>query len=108
MTKIIDRAIWNIGPCFITVAVILVEMCALSYYLVVFPYNYDWTEASLLRRIYILMTLLFTFYMVYCIHFHYYMAIRTPPGGTTQTLTTVNTTSSEVGVPRQNSRSEID
>ncbi|KAG0179124.1 hypothetical protein DFQ29_002487 [Apophysomyces sp. BC1021] len=30
------------------------------------------------------MTFLFTVYMVYCIHFHYYMAIMTPPGGTSE------------------------
>ncbi|OAD70663.1 hypothetical protein PHYBLDRAFT_171410 [Phycomyces blakesleeanus NRRL 1555(-)] len=82
MAKIVDRAIWNIGPLFIVIAVILVDLCALAYYLVVFPYTYNWSDASILRRIYIIATLAFTFYMVYCIHFHYYMAIRTPPGGT--------------------------
>lgn len=80
MTKVVDRAISGIGPVFIAIAVILLDMCALAYYLVVFPYGHSWSGASLLYKIYTGFTLLFTLYIIYAIHFHYYMAIFTPPG----------------------------
>lgn len=80
MTKIVDKAIWSIGPIFIGIAVLLVDMCALAYYLVVFPYSHTWTDASLWSKLLTLFTLLFTLYVVYCIHFHYYMAVVTSPG----------------------------
>lgn len=80
MTKIVDKAIWSIGPVFIGIAVLLLDMCVLAYYLVVFPYFHSWTDVSVLYKLYNICTLLFTLYVVYCIHFHYYMAIVTPPG----------------------------
>ncbi|KAI7901035.1 uncharacterized protein BX663DRAFT_143318 [Cokeromyces recurvatus] len=80
MAKIVDRAIWNIGPIFIGIAIILLEMCTLAFYLVIFPYNHTWTDTFLFNKLYTICTLLFTLYIVYCIHFHYYMAIATPPG----------------------------
>lgn len=80
MTKIVDRAISSIGPVFIAIAVLLLDMCALAYYLVVFPYSHSLSDSSLLYKIYTGFILLFTLYMVYSIHFHYYMAIVTPPG----------------------------
>ncbi|CAO3618067.1 unnamed protein product [Mucor fragilis] len=80
MTKIVDKAIWSIGPVFIGIAVLLLDMCVLAYYLVVFPYFHSWTDASALYKVYNICTLLFTLYVVYCIHFHYYMAIVTSPG----------------------------
>lgn len=82
MVKIVDKAIWSIGPVFIGIAVLLLDMCALAYYLVVFPYSHEWTtETSLLSKIWTVLILVFTLYVVYCIHFHYYMAIVTSPGG---------------------------
>lgn len=80
MTKIVDKAIWSIGPVFIAIAVVLLDMCALAYYLVVFPYFHTWSDATFLSRCVSILTLVFTLYVVYCIHFHYYMAIVTPPG----------------------------
>jgi len=80
MTKIVDKAIWSIGPVFIGIAVLLLDMCVLAYYLVVFPYFHTWTDVSALYKLYNICTLLFTLYVVYCIHFHYYMAIVTSPG----------------------------
>lgn len=80
MTKIVDKAIWSIGPVFIGIAILLLNMCALAYYLVVFPYFHSWTDVSALYKVYNIFTLLFTLYIVYCIHFHYYMAIVTSPG----------------------------
>ncbi|KAG0168113.1 hypothetical protein DFQ30_005195 [Apophysomyces sp. BC1015] len=85
MAKIVDKAIWNVGPLFIAIAVILIDMCVASYYLVVFPYNHASSlEGGFLGIVGLVMTFLFTVYMVYCIHFHYYMAIMTPPGGTSE------------------------
>lgn len=55
-------------------------MCALAFYLVVFPYSHTWTDASIGSKTLTLLTLLFTLYVVYCIHFHYYMAVVTSPG----------------------------
>lgn len=80
MTKIVDRAISSIGPVFIAIAVLLLDMCSLAYYLVVFPYSHSLSDSSLLYKIYTGFILLFTLYMIYSIHFHYYMAIVTPPG----------------------------
>ncbi|CAO3698789.1 unnamed protein product [Rhizopus stolonifer] len=80
MTKVVDKAISGIGPVFIAIAVVLLDMCVLAYYLVVFPYGHSWSGASLLYKIYTGFTLLFTLYIIYAIHFHYYMAIFTPPG----------------------------
>lgn len=80
MTKIVDKAIWSIGPIFIGIAILLLNMCALGYYLVVFPYLYQWTDTSVWNKLLSVLTLCFTLYIVYCIHFHYYMAIVTPPG----------------------------
>jgi palmitoyltransferase len=80
MAKIVDKAIWSIGPVFIGIAVLLLDMCALAYYLVVFPYSHTWTDASFLSKAWSVFTLIFTLYVVYCIHFHYYKAIVTSPG----------------------------
>lgn len=84
MAKVVDRAIWSAGPVFIFIAVALIDMCVLAYFLIVFPYNHLAMlegETSVLGKLNVALTLLFTFYMVYCIHFHYYMSIRTHPGG---------------------------
>lgn len=80
MVKIIDKAIWSIGPIFIGIAILLLNMCVLAYYLVVFPYLHSWSDTSAFSKILSLLTLAFTLYIVYCIHFHYYMAIVTSPG----------------------------
>lgn len=80
MAKVIDRALDRIGPVFIAIAVVLIDMCTFAYYLVIFPYCHHWTDSTFLGKLYIALTFLFTLYMVYCIHFHYYMAIKTPPG----------------------------
>lgn len=80
MVQIIDRAINRIGPIFIAIAMVLLAMCVLCYYLVVFPYNHRWSDSAFFGKIYIALTLAWSLYMVYCIFFHYYMAIITPPG----------------------------
>lgn len=83
MVKIADRAIWGAGPVFVVLAVALIDMCVLAYYLVVFPANHDVSllyEASALDTINMIFTILFTLYMIYCIHFHYYKSIMTAPG----------------------------
>ncbi|SAM01389.1 hypothetical protein [Absidia glauca] len=83
MVKIADRAIWGAGPVFIVIAVALIDMCVLAYYLVVFPANHHVSQlhaASILEIIDMIFTILFTLYMIYCIHFHYYMSIKTAPG----------------------------
>jgi hypothetical protein len=80
MAKIVDKAIWSIGPIFIGIAILLLNMCVLGYYLVVFPYLHGWTDSSFLSKIVSVFTIFFTMYIIYCIHFHYYMAIVTSPG----------------------------
>ncbi|KAI9266602.1 DHHC palmitoyltransferase-domain-containing protein [Phascolomyces articulosus] len=80
MAQLVDRAIDKAGPVFIAVAVLLIDMSALAYYLVVFPYSHHWSEASFIGKLFIILIFFFTVYMVYCIHFHYYMAIKTHPG----------------------------
>lgn len=80
MVQLVDRAIEKAGPVFIAVAVLLIDMSALAYYLVVFPYSHHWSEASFFGKLFISLIFIFTVYMVYCIHFHYYMAIKTHPG----------------------------
>ncbi|GAA5802886.1 hypothetical protein HPULCUR_008361 [Helicostylum pulchrum] len=80
MTKIVNKAISSIGPIFIGIAILLLNMCVLGYYLVVFPYLYQWTDTSVWNKLLSVLTLCFTLYIVYCIYFHYYMAIVTPPG----------------------------
>lgn len=80
MAKLVDRAIDKAGPLFIAIAVILIDMSTLAFYLVVFPYSHHWTDAGFFGKLYIIATFVFTVYMVYCIHFHYYMAIKTHPG----------------------------
>jgi palmitoyltransferase len=80
MTKIVDKAMWGIGPVFIAIAVFLIDMCALGYYMVVLPFNYPWVDSTIANKFMTVLNFLFTIYMVYCIHFHYYMAIKTPPG----------------------------
>lgn len=80
MTKIVDKAIWSIGPIFIGIAILLLNMCVLAYYFVVFPYSHSWTDTSLWDKSLSVFTILFTAYIVYSIHFHYYMAIVTSPG----------------------------
>ncbi|KAI8139260.1 hypothetical protein BJV82DRAFT_256815 [Fennellomyces sp. T-0311] len=80
MVQLIDRAIDKAGPIFIVIAVLLIDMCTLAYYLVVFPYSHNLSEASFWGKVFIILIFIFTIYMVYCIHFHYYMAIKTHPG----------------------------
>ncbi|ORX46491.1 zf-DHHC-domain-containing protein [Hesseltinella vesiculosa] len=83
MAKVVDKALLNAGPVFIVIAFGLIDMCVLAYYLVVFPYMHQLTSqkpSSLLSLASMLCNIVFTLYMVYCIHFHYYMAIKTPPG----------------------------
>ncbi|KAI8337655.1 DHHC palmitoyltransferase-domain-containing protein [Chlamydoabsidia padenii] len=84
MVKIADRALWGVGPVFILIAAGLIDMCVLAYYLVVFPYNHSvpFVQESVLGKLNLVCTIIFTLYMIYCIHFHYYMSIMTPPGGT--------------------------
>jgi palmitoyltransferase len=99
MAKVVDRAIWSAGPVFIFIAVALIDMCVLAYYLIVFPYNHLALfegETSVLGKLNVALTLLFTFYMVYCLHFHYYMSIRTHPGGMATTTETDGNHSEEV------------
>lgn len=90
MTKVVDRAIWGIGPVFIGLAVLLLNMCVLAYYFVVFPYFHTWSDTSIWIKLYNLFTLGFTLYVVYAIHFHYYMAITTYPGDMKQYSRDVN------------------
>ncbi|KAI8582090.1 hypothetical protein K450DRAFT_269546 [Umbelopsis ramanniana AG] len=80
MVQIVDRAINRIGPVFIAIALVLLAMCVFCYYLVVFPYTHRWSDAGFLGKIYIATMLAWSAYMVYCIFFHYYMAIVTSPG----------------------------
>lgn len=84
MTKVVDRAIWSIGPVFIAIAILLLDMCVLAYYFVVFPYFHTWTNTSIWIKLYNIITIFFTLYVVYTIHFHYYMAITTSPGNMKQ------------------------
>ncbi|CAO3594557.1 unnamed protein product [Absidia cylindrospora] len=84
---------WVVGPVFIILAFSLIDMCVLAYYLVVFPYCHDWSLSegtSILGKLNMILALLFTLYMVYCIHFHYYMSIKTHPGGMTKETTEAN------------------
>lgn len=87
MTKLFDRAVEKSGPIFIAVAVLLIELCVLAFYLVVFPYTHSWSDASLAGKLFTVPVFLFTVYIVYCIHFHYYMAIKTHPGTLPNTAT---------------------
>ncbi|KAI9311372.1 DHHC palmitoyltransferase-domain-containing protein [Dichotomocladium elegans] len=81
MAKIVDSALDKAGPVFVGIAVILIDMCVFAYYLVIFPYNHTWTdETTLFSKLLTMAIFAFTLYMVYCIHFHYYMAIKTSPG----------------------------
>lgn len=80
MTKVVDRAIWSIGPVFIVIAILLLDMCVLAYYLVVYPYFHTFEVSTIWTHLYNILTLTFTLYVVYAIHFHYYMAIVTSPG----------------------------
>lgn len=80
MTNVVDRAVWSIGPVFIIIAILLLDMCVLAYYLVVFPYFHTFEETTIWTHLYNIITIAFTLYVVYAIHFHYYMAIVTSPG----------------------------
>jgi palmitoyltransferase len=88
MVQIVDRAINRIGPVFIAIALVLLTMCILCYYLVVFPYTHRWSDAGFFGKIYIATMLAWSVYMVYCIFFHYYMAIVTSPGNVLDRSTT--------------------
>ncbi|KAI7874588.1 zf-DHHC-domain-containing protein [Lichtheimia hyalospora FSU 10163] len=87
MTQLFDRAVGKSGPVFIAIAVLLIELCVLAFYLVVFPYTHSWSDASFAGKIFVALVFVFTLYMVYCIHFHYYMAIKTHPGTLPNTAT---------------------
>lgn len=87
MTKLFDRAVGKSGPVFIAIAVLLIELCVLAFYLVVFPYTHAWSDASFAGKLFTALVFIFTLYMVYCIHFHYYMAIKTHPGTLSNTAT---------------------
>lgn len=82
MSKVVDKAVDKAGPIFIAIGVFLIDLCVLAFYGVVFPYSHSWSDASFFGKAWIALVLTFTLYMVYCIHFHYYMAIKTPPGTT--------------------------
>lgn len=90
MVQIVDRAINRIGPVFIAIALVLLTMCILCYYLVVFPYTHRWSDAGFFGKFYIAAMLAWSIYMVYCIFFHYYMAIVTSPGNVLDRSTTTD------------------
>jgi palmitoyltransferase len=80
MAKVVDKAMWSAGPIFIGLAIFLLDMCVLGYYLVVFPYHHPWKEQNGFGHLVAVLNLLFTIYIVYAVHFHYWMAVKTPPG----------------------------
>ncbi|CAG8468724.1 16481_t:CDS:2 [Funneliformis caledonium] len=81
----VDRAantvIFAIGPIFILLAIGLLGMATLTYFTVVFPYFYKWDDDYIWTKVYYYIGLIFSIYLVVCIFFHYYMAVRTKPGG---------------------------
>ncbi|RGB33157.1 DHHC palmitoyltransferase-domain-containing protein [Rhizophagus diaphanus] len=79
--KIANSVIFAIGPVFIILAIGLIGMAALTYFTVVFPYFYQWDDDYIWTKFSYYAGLLFSIYMIVCIFFHYYMAIRTKPGG---------------------------
>ncbi|CAG8539303.1 856_t:CDS:2 [Cetraspora pellucida] len=79
--KAANTVILAAGPVFIVLAVGLIGLATTVYFTVVFPYFYTWDEDYIWTKIYYYMGLIFSVYIVACIFFHYYMAIRTKPGG---------------------------
>lgn len=79
--KAANTVILAVGPVFIVLAVGLIGLATTVYFTVVFPYIYTWDDDYIWTKVYYYMGLIFSIYIVVCIFFHYYMAIRTTPGG---------------------------
>ncbi|CAG8468969.1 1606_t:CDS:2 [Funneliformis mosseae] len=79
--KAANTVIFAIGPIFILLAIGLLGMATLTYFTVVFPYFYKWDDDYIWTKVYYYIGLIFSIYLVVCIFFHYYMAVRTKPGG---------------------------
>ncbi|CAG8598495.1 1716_t:CDS:2, partial [Scutellospora calospora] len=79
--KAANTAIHAVGPVFIVLAIGLIGLAIIVYFTVVFPSFYTWDEDYIWTKIYYYMGLIFSIYMIICIFFHYYMAVRTKPGG---------------------------
>ncbi|KAL1914451.1 uncharacterized protein VTP21DRAFT_8903 [Calcarisporiella thermophila] len=73
--KIVDVAIYSIGPIFIGLAIVLILACIAAYFMIIFPERHPSLSIGWI------LDGIFSIYMIYCIGFHYYMAIMTPPGG---------------------------
>ncbi|CAI2179356.1 2899_t:CDS:2 [Funneliformis geosporum] len=79
--RVANTVIFAIGPIFILLAIGLIGMAALTYFTVVFPYFYKWDDDYIWTKVYYYIGLIFSIYLVTCIFFHYYMAVKTKPGG---------------------------
>ncbi|CAG8559642.1 7449_t:CDS:2 [Ambispora gerdemannii] len=76
-----NTLIRTVGPLFIVLAIALIGMAVAVYFTVVFPYFYTWDEDYIWTKFRYYAGLVFSIYIVVCIAFHYYMAVRTRPGG---------------------------
>ncbi|CAG8463818.1 6196_t:CDS:2 [Ambispora leptoticha] len=76
-----NTLIRTVGPLFIALAVMLIGMAVFVYFTVVFPQFYTWDEDYIWTKFWYYVGLVFSIYIVVCIAFHYYMAVRTKPGG---------------------------
>ncbi|CAG8516963.1 5254_t:CDS:2 [Acaulospora morrowiae] len=79
--KAANTAILAIGPVFISLAVLLIGMAVAVYFTVVFPTVYVWDDDYIWTKFLYYLGLILSIYLVFCIFFHYYMAVRTKPGG---------------------------
>ncbi|KAG9287737.1 hypothetical protein G9A89_004140 [Geosiphon pyriformis] len=79
--KAASTLIRTIGPVFIVLAVTLIGLAVLVYFSVVFPFFYTWDDDYIWTKFSYCLGLAFSVYIVVCIAFHYYMAVRTKPGG---------------------------
>ncbi|GAA98764.1 uncharacterized protein L969DRAFT_49717 [Mixia osmundae IAM 14324] len=65
------------GPLFVALAAILISICAFTFFEVVFPRIFWQPEHSALRSSF---GIFWCCYIVYAFCFHYWMAIKSPPG----------------------------
>ncbi|KAF8978458.1 hypothetical protein BGZ46_006460 [Entomortierella lignicola] len=80
--RLTDTAISGLGPILLTVAFILLSLTIFCFYTVFLPYHYTWKEGEgIFGNFAYILNFTWSLYLVWGIIANYYYAVRTPPGG---------------------------
>lgn len=77
MERFADRITGRAGPVFVSLAALLISLCVITYFAVIFPINFLNPDCNPLLT---LLSLVISLYLAGCTGIHYYLACTIPPG----------------------------